>query len=85
MDWPVADAATDDLIRDLQTASDREKVRRLNEWICAHMVYDPNATVGVVWERFSCPRNTVLIDKTHNTPYNMVSKTIMVIMVILWR
>ena len=29
--------------------------------------------------------NTVLIDKTHNTPYNMVSKTIMVIVVILWR
>ena len=47
MDWSTADAATDELIREVQALTDREKVRRLNEWICAHMTYDPKKTAGV--------------------------------------
>lgn len=47
MDWATADAATDELIREVQALTDREKVRQLNEWICAHMVYDSKSTVGV--------------------------------------
>ena len=47
MDWSTADAATDELIREVQALTDREKVRRLNEWICMHMIYDSKSTVGV--------------------------------------
>lgn len=48
MDLSVANAATEDFIREVRALNDeKEKVRRLNDWICAHMTYDVKATVSI--------------------------------------
>ena len=48
VDYTIADAATAQLIREVnQMSTDKEKVTRLNEWICEHMIYNPKVFVGV--------------------------------------
>lgn len=48
VDHTTADTATAELIREVsQMRTDREKVSRLNEWICDHMIYNPKVVVGV--------------------------------------
>ena len=48
MDWSIADKATEDFIREASGLStDREKVIRVNDWICDHMIYNPKKVVGV--------------------------------------
>lgn len=48
MDLSVADAAIEDFIREVRALHDeKEQVRRLNDWICAHMTYDVKATVNI--------------------------------------
>ena len=48
MDWSIADEATEDFIREASGLStDREKVIRINDWICDHMIYNPKKVVGV--------------------------------------
>ena len=48
MDLSVADAATEDFIREVRALNDeKERVRRLNDWICAHMTYDVKATASI--------------------------------------
>ncbi len=47
VDRNTADMATAELIREVgQMSTDREKVTRLNEWICEHMIYNPKIVVG---------------------------------------
>ena len=48
IDWSIADEATEDFIREASGLStDREKVLRINDWICDHMIYNPKKVVGV--------------------------------------
>ena len=47
VDRSAADAATEELVRAAAGLnSDREKVIRLNNWICDHMTYNPNVFAG---------------------------------------
>ena len=48
VDRSVADAAIDSFILEVsRLSSDREKIIRLNEWICEHMEYQSTASAGV--------------------------------------
>lgn len=48
VDRSAADAAIDGFIREVSVlSSDREKLIRLNEWICEHMEYDSKAFASV--------------------------------------
>lgn len=47
VDRTSADTVTAELIREVnKMRTDREKVTRLNEWICDHIVYNPKVFVG---------------------------------------
>lgn len=47
VDHTTADMVTAGLIREVsQMRTDREKVTRLNEWVCEHIVYNPKVFVG---------------------------------------
>ena len=43
VDWSGADANSEDLIREISGLSDRDKVLRINEWICDNVIYNPKA------------------------------------------
>lgn len=47
VDRTSADMVTAELIREVsQMRTDKEKVSRLNEWICDHIIYNPKVFVG---------------------------------------
>lgn len=48
VDWSIADSATEDFIQEVgKLSSDREKVFRVNEWLCEHINFDARKVASV--------------------------------------